>query len=104
MLPLLLALYAGMLGPGADPLRPYIDGEIAEQLGYIESSLGDREFLVGKDLTGADFMISFPLEAAAAGDRLKPFAGLTRYLDRLQARPAYKRALEKGGPYQLMAR
>ena len=104
MLPLLLALYAGMLGPGADPLRPYIDGEIAKQLGYIETSLGDREFLVGKDLTGADFMISFPLEAAAAGDRLKPFAGLTRYLDRLQARPAYKRALEKGGPYQLMAR
>jgi glutathione S-transferase len=104
MLPLLLALYANLLGDGAAPLRPYIDGEIAKQLAYIESSLGEREFLVGDGLTGADVQISFVLEAAAAGDRLKPHPGLTRYLDRLHARPAYRRALEKGGPYQLMAR
>lgn len=104
MLPLLLALYAGMLGDGAAPLRPYIDGEIAKQLGYIAGSLGSRAFLIGDDLTGADVMISFPLEAAAAGDRLKDFPVLTGYLARLHARPAYQRALAKGGPYQLMAR
>jgi glutathione S-transferase len=104
MLPLLLALYAGMLGDGAAPLRPYIDGEIAKHLAYIQSALGDRSFLVGDDLTGADVQISFVLEAAAAGDRLKEYPGLTRYLAQLHARPAYKRALEKGGPYQLMPR
>jgi glutathione S-transferase len=104
MLPLLLALYANMLGDGAAPLRPYIDGEIAKHLDYISSSLGSRAFLVGKDLTGADVQISFVLEAAAAGDRLKDFPVLTAYLGRLHARPAYQRALEKGGPYQLMAR
>jgi glutathione S-transferase len=104
MLPLLLALYANMLGDGAAPLRPYIDGEIAKHLTYIQDSLGDRDFLVGGDLTGADIQVSFPLEASAAGDRLKDFPGLTRYLGRLQARPAYRRALEKGGPYQLMSR
>jgi glutathione S-transferase len=104
MLPLLLALYAGMLGDGAAPLKPYIDGEIAKHLAYIESALGDREFLVGQSLTGADVQISFVLEAATAGDRLKDFAKLTAYLGRLHARPAYQRALAKGGPYQLMAR
>ncbi|MEW6270791.1 MAG: glutathione S-transferase [Thermodesulfobacteriota bacterium] len=104
MLPLLLALYAGMLGDGAAPLRPYIEGEIAKHLSYIESAVAGRDFLVGDELSGADVMISFVLEAAAAGDRLKDHAALQRYLDRLHARPAYQRALEKGGPYQLMAR
>lgn len=104
MLPLLLALYAGMLGDGAAPLRPYIDAEISKHLAYIEGAVRDRTYLVGDDLTGADVQISFVLEAAAAGDRLKDHPALVKYLDRLQARPAYKRALEKGGPYQLMAR
>jgi glutathione S-transferase len=104
MLPLLLALYAGMLGDGAAPLKPYIDGEIAKHLTYIEGALRERDFLVGNELTGADVMISFVLEAAQAGDRLKDHPALSRYLERLHARPAYRRALEKGGPYQLMAR
>jgi glutathione S-transferase len=104
MLPLLLALYSNMLGDGAAPLRPYIDMEIGKHLSYIEGALGGRDFLIGNALTGADVMISFVLEAAAAGNRLVDHPGLTRYLERLQARPAYKRALEKGGPYQLMAR
>jgi glutathione S-transferase len=104
MTPLLLALYAGMLGDGAAPLRPYIEMEIAKHLSYIEGALEGREFLIGEHLTGADVQISFVLEAAAAGDRLKDHPALTRYLDRLHARPAYLRALEKGGPYQLMAR
>ena len=104
MPPLVLALLAGMLGDGAAPLRPYIHGEIAKHLAYVESSLGDRTFLVGDDLSGADIMVSFALEAAAAGGRLQDFPRLARYLARLQERPAYRRALEKGGPYELMAR
>lgn len=104
MPPLVLALLAGMLGDGAAPLRPYIDGEIAKHLAFLEQSLGERSFFVGEELSGADIMLSFVLEAAAAGDRLKDFPRLTRYLARLQERPAYQRALEKGGPYQLMGR
>jgi len=73
-------------------------------MSYIEGALDGRDFLIGKDLSGADVQISFVLEAAAAGDRLQDHPGLTRYLERLLARPAYQRALDKGGPYQLMAR
>jgi glutathione S-transferase len=102
--PLLMALFLGMLGEGGKPLMPYVDMEIDKHLSYIEGALGDRSFLVGDNLSGADVQISFVLEAAAAGDRLKEHPGLTRYLSALHARPAYERALEKGGPYQLMAR
>ncbi|HZR83998.1 MAG TPA: glutathione S-transferase [Candidatus Binatia bacterium] len=104
MLPLLLALYSNMLGDGAAPLRPYIDGEIAKHLSYIADGLGGREYLVGDSLTGADVQITFVLEAAAAGNRLSDYPALTRYVERMHARPAYERAIEKGGPYQLMAR
>lgn len=104
MTPLLLALFLGMLGDATAPLKPYVDAEIEKHLAYVEGALGERSFLVGDELTGADVQMSFVLEAAAAGNRLASHPGLTRYLDGLHARPAYRRALEKGGPYQLMAR
>jgi glutathione S-transferase len=103
MLPLLLHLYAGFLGEGAAPLRPRIDGEIANQLSYIAGAVDGREFIVGNALTGADIQIAFVLEAAAASGLLKDRPALETWLARLQKRPAYKRAIEKGGPYDLSA-
>jgi glutathione S-transferase len=102
MLPLLLALYAGFIGDGAAPLRPYIDDQIANHFSYMETALGDRHFFVGEDLTGADIQLLFVLEAA--GERLAAFPQLVAYRDRMHARPAYQRGIEKGGPYQLMSR
>jgi glutathione S-transferase len=102
MLPLLLALYAGFIGDGAALLRPYIDDQIANHFSYMETALGDRHFFVGEDLTGADIQLLFVLEAA--GERLAAFPQLVAYRDRMHARPAYQRGIEKGGPYQLMSR
>ncbi len=101
MLPLLLALYVGFLGEAGAPLRPRIDGEIANHLGYMEREIGNKEFFVGKELTGADIQLVFVLEAATARGGLKNYPNLTRYLASMQARPAYKRGLERGGPYEL---
>jgi glutathione S-transferase len=103
MLPLMMHLYAGFLGEGAAPLRPRIDSEIANQLSYMENALEGRNFLVGKDLTGADVQVVFVLEAADASGLLKDYPALRHYLQAMQARPAYKRAIEKGGPYSLGA-
>jgi glutathione S-transferase len=103
MLPLLLHLYAGFLGDGAALLRPRIDSDIANNLAYIAAALDGREFLVGPALSGADIQIAFVLEAAQASGFLKAYPVLETYLARLQARPAYKRAIEKGGPYDLGA-
>jgi glutathione S-transferase len=102
MLPLLLALYAGLLGDGAALLRPRIDDEIGNNLSYMAQGLGGRQFFVGNDLTGADIQLIFVVEAA--GSRLEPYPSLVAYRDRMHARPAYVRAIEKGGPYQLLSR
>jgi glutathione S-transferase len=102
MLPMLLALYVGFLGDAGAPLRPRIDSEIANYLGYMEKEIGSKNFFVGNELTGADIQLSFVLEAGNARRGLQSYPNLTRYLAGLHARPAYKRALEKGGPYELM--
>src|SRR5262245_58985656 len=57
MLPLLMALYAGLLGDGAALLRPRIDSEIENVLSYMQGGLGSRDFFVGSDLTGADIQL-----------------------------------------------
>lgn len=54
-------------------------------------------------MSGADILMSFPVEAAAArSDLTSKYPHLTAYLKKVQALPAYKLALKKGGPYQLM--
>jgi glutathione S-transferase len=102
MLPLLMALYTGMLGEAAAPLKPRVDSEIANNLSYMQDRLGDKSFFVGNELTGADIQLLFVLEAAGA--RLDPYPKLAKYRAAMQARPAYQRGIEKGGPYQLMSR
>ena len=65
MLPLMLRLYVGRLGEEAGaPLKPRIDSEIANHLGYVDQALKGREWLVGNALTGADIQMSFVGEAA----------------------------------------
>jgi glutathione S-transferase len=73
---------------------------LKRQLDFMESELGRSTWFAGETLTGADIMMSFPLEAAAqrAGlDAGRP--KLMAFLKRIHARPAYKLALKRGGPY-----
>jgi glutathione S-transferase len=73
---------------------------IARQLDFMEAELGRSLWFAGNELTGADIMMSFPLEAAAqrAGlDGRRP--KLMAFLDRIHGRPAYKQALARGGRY-----
>lgn len=68
-----------------------------------ELAKGGSGWFAGDGLTGADIQMSFPLEAAASRMHLGPeHAAVRAFLDRIYARPAYRRALEKGGPYELM--
>jgi glutathione S-transferase len=101
MLPLMLSFYLMRLGEAAAPLNPRVNGEIENHFTYIAGALGDRDYLMGADFTGADVQISFVLEMARALGRLNAFPSLSAYVDRLHARPAYQRAIEKGGVYTI---
>jgi len=56
-----------------------------------------KEYFVGDSLSGADIMMSFPLEIAKARGVLAVFPPLSDSVDRIEARPAYLRALKRGG-------
>lgn len=99
MLPLLLALYTGFLGDAAAPIQPMIMKEIKGILDYCEYALTRSEYFAGDELTGADFAMIFPLEAAKGRGRLHGYEACTEYVEKIHKRPAYLRALEKGGDY-----
>lgn len=99
MLPLMLRLYTARLGEAAAPLGPRIDSELANHLGFVDASLQDREWLLGEDFSGADIQMSFVGEAAR-GLRAN-YPNMDAWVRRFQQRPAYLRALKRGGPYAL---
>jgi glutathione S-transferase len=115
MPPLLLKLIFDRIGSGqsmpffvkpiargiADKVkRLMVEPNLKRQLDFMEGELGRSEWFAGAEFTAADIQMSFPVEAAAqrAGlDASRP--KLLAYLRKIHARPAYQRALERGGPY-----
>ena len=84
-------------------MTSFIDPQIKLHLDFMEGELGKSAWFAGDDFTAADVQMSFPLEAAASRgglDASRP--RLTKFLDTIHARPAYQRALERGGPYELL--
>ena len=81
-------------------LAAMVAPNLERQLDFMEAELGKSEWFAGADFSAADIQMSFPLEAAAqrAGlDTQRP--ALMAFLKRIHARPAYQRALQRGGPY-----
>jgi glutathione S-transferase len=82
----------------------YIGPNLKANVDYMEAELGRSTWFAGEELTAADVMMSFPAEAAAVRTDLgSEYPKLSSFLDRVHARPAYKKALERGGPYALLA-
>jgi glutathione S-transferase len=97
MLPLLLKLYVSRLGEAGVPLHPRIDSETANHLGYLNAALEGREFFVGNGLTGADVQLSFVAQIAVRNAGAEAFPNLTRFVNTIEARPAYQRAVSRSG-------
>jgi glutathione S-transferase len=98
MLPLMLKLYVSRLGDAGAPLAPRITSEIENHFGYLEGELAGSDFFVGNDLTAADINLTFAIQAVKLLHGLAKFPRLAAFLERVQARPAYRRALQRGGP------
>jgi glutathione S-transferase len=116
MTPLLLKLVFSVL-PARSPafIRPivrmiagraqdgFIDPQIKNHVDYWDAELATSKWFAGPEFTAADVMMSFPAEAAASRLGLADHPRLELFLTTIHARPAYQRALERGGPYALMS-
>lgn len=99
MTPILLRLYTSRLGDAAAPLNPRINEQLDSHFSYMEQRIGDNGCFIGDQLSAADIMLSFPAEIAVMqgmGDR---YPKLAAFIAAAHARPAWKRAREKGGAY-----
>ena len=80
----------------------FIGPQIKLHLDFMEGELAKSSWFAGNEFTVADIQMSFPLEAATARaglDESRP--RLMDFLARIHARPAYKKALERGGTFKL---
>ena len=81
----------------------FLNPTITTNLDFVEAELGKSTWFLGEELSAADIQMSFALEAAVGRgglDASRPKA--YGFVERVHERAAYKRAIEKGGPYQLL--
>jgi glutathione S-transferase len=84
--------------------RMFLDPNLKSQIDFIEKELAQSAYFAGDEFSGADIQMSFPMVAAMtrlSGDSTR--SRITAWLERVQARPAYKKAMEKGGPFQILS-
>jgi len=80
----------------------FVDPQLALHLNYVNNELAFTGWFVGSEFSAADIQMSFPMEAAMARSGLQDkLPHIAAFVKRVQQRPAYKRALERGGPYTL---
>lgn len=81
----------------------FLGPNLKTHMAFIEKALGESTWFAGEEFSAADIQMSFPVEAAAArgGQSAHP-PKMAAFLERIHARPAYKKAMERGGPFELM--
>jgi glutathione S-transferase len=97
MTPILLKLYVGRLGEAGAPLHPRIQSELDNHFAYMEHMLRPSSHFVLDELSAADIMLSFPAQIAMRMEQRDVYPKLAAFVDTFEARPAYIRAVEKGG-------
>lgn len=99
MTPILLRIYTARLGEAAAPLEPRIAQQLDAHFAYMESRVGDNGHFIGDGLSAADIMLSFPAEIAIMQGMAPRYPKLAAFVNACHARPAWRRAREKGGAY-----
>ncbi len=78
------------------------DPNLAAHLAFLNDALTISPWCAGPSFTAADIQMSYPMQSLVArGAHLDVPARIVEYVSRLQARPAYQRAVQKGGPVEL---
>ena len=79
----------------------FVNPQVRQHMAFWESELGKSEWFAGNDFSAADIQMSYPLEATAARGGIEGHPRVGAFVDRIHARPAYQRAIERGGPYMM---
>lgn len=83
--------------------KDFIHPQLHLHLNYINDELKKFPWFAGNEISGADIQMSFPLEAASARGGLEnKYPNIVHFLRKIHSRPAYQRALERGGEYSLL--
>lgn len=115
MPPLLLSLVISRMGKAPMPFfaRPvaramvertqaaFIEPQLRQHAGYVQAHLARQPWFAGAAFSAADIQMSFPLEAMQARLGVDDYPALGDWLQRIHARPAYQRALQRGGRFSI---
>ena len=83
----------------------FISPQITQHFNYLESELEKHLWFVADEFTAADIQMSYPIEAALARGGLDAnrYPKLMSFCDRIHSRPAYQRAMARGGAFQIVS-
>jgi len=100
-MPVVFPLFIGAFGVESEAFSGYAQQQIALQLDYISALLKGHEYLVDNTFSAADLQLAFILQTARGLGFLQGRQDILDYVARLEVRPDYKRAIERGGPFDL---
>jgi glutathione S-transferase len=104
MPPLVMRLIFNNFGMGESKVMDaFILPQIKLHFDYIEGELDKNTWFAGDEFTAADIQMSFPLEiVAGVAEQVENRPKIKEFIDRIHAQPAYKRALARGGRYDIL--
>ncbi|AOF82092.1 hypothetical protein BSY238_91 [Methyloversatilis sp. RAC08] len=98
---LLVDLVDAWTGRGNPDLMGFFDVETAKNHQFAEDALSGRDYLLESGFSAADITLGWALEFSECRGWLRDYPTLQAYVERLRARPAYRRAISNGGPQDL---
>ncbi len=99
--PVIMVLLGNLMKVDNPAFKGMTENMARTHLGFVDSLLESEDYLIGREFTAADLQITFILQIAAGQGLLDARPRLREYIARMESRPAYQRALEKGGPFDV---
>lgn len=88
-----------LLGNGVR--QKFLNPQLRLHFDYWEGELGKHAWFAGDEFSAADIQMSFPLLAAESRSDISGYPNIKKCLQRMRERPAYQRAIARGGEFQL---
>jgi glutathione S-transferase len=99
--PLLDQLFIRMLPVEDETFKGFTQQRVINHLSYVDGLLEGQDYLIDNEFSGADLQLTFNLQGANAGGGLRHYKILEAFVQRMEARQAYQRSIDKGGEFSL---